>query len=159
MTRTDQLEKLENPPNEEWKWRIILAVAMAAMFAANHVEHYLRAERIRRQAQERDVPVVQVVDNAAGHSSIQIDEQTHRSGYLYFNTLESWAFSKENPDALSAERHGGQRPEGQADGLHVPAPGGRRISRSSACCGARRRAATARGRSTTSTSSWRCPSR
>ena len=41
-----------------WWWR--------RLFAANHVEHYLRAERIRRQAQERDVPVVQAVDNAAG---------------------------------------------------------------------------------------------
>jgi hypothetical protein len=40
---------------------------------------------------------VQAVDNALGHSSIQIDEQTRRAGYLYFNTLESWAFSKNNP--------------------------------------------------------------
>lgn len=79
------------------KWLIILAAAMAAMFAANHVEHHLRAERIRHQAQERDVPVMQVVNNVAGHTSIQIDEQTRRSGFLYFNTLESWAYTKEAP--------------------------------------------------------------
>lgn len=82
---------------KKWKWRIILLLAMVAIFAANHIEHYLRAERIRRQARERDVPVMQVVNNAAGHSSIQIDEQTHRGGYLYFNTLESWAYSKDSP--------------------------------------------------------------
>ncbi len=81
----------------KWKWRIIFAGVMVAIFAANHVEHYLRAQRIARQAKERDVPVVQAVDNALGHSSIQIDEQTRRAGYLYFNTLESWAFSKNNP--------------------------------------------------------------
>lgn len=82
---------------KKWKWRIIWAVAVAAVFAANHVEHYLRAERGRRQAQEQDVPLVQVVTSAAGHSSIQIDEQSLGRGYLYFNTLESWAFSKETP--------------------------------------------------------------
>jgi hypothetical protein len=84
----------------KWKWRIVFAVVVAAIVAANHVEHYLRAERqgqAGRQAQERDVPVVQAVDNALGHSSIRIDEQAHRSGYLYFDTLESWAFSKSNP--------------------------------------------------------------
>jgi hypothetical protein len=81
----------------KWKWRIILGLALVVAFATNHAEHYLRAERIRRQGQEKDVPVMRVVDNAAGHSSIQIDEQTHRRGYLYFNTLESWAYSKDSP--------------------------------------------------------------
>jgi hypothetical protein len=83
----------------KWKWRIIFGAVVVAIVAANHVEHYLRAQRIARTAQERGVPVVQAVDNALGHSSIQIDEQTRRSGYLYFNTLESWAFSKSNPGA------------------------------------------------------------
>ncbi len=81
----------------KWKWRIVFAVVVAAIVAANHVEYYLRAERIRRQAQEQDIPVVQAVNSAAGHGSIQIDEQTHRGGCLYFDTLESWAFSKSNP--------------------------------------------------------------
>lgn len=81
----------------KWKWRIILAAAMVAVFAFNHVEHHLRAERIGRLARERDVPVIQVVNSAAGHSSIQIDEQTRRIGFLYFNTLESWAYSKDSP--------------------------------------------------------------
>jgi hypothetical protein len=81
----------------KWKWRIVFAVVLAVIVAANHVEHHLRAEWIRRQAQERDVPVVRAVDNALGHGSIRIDEQAHRSGYLYFDTLESWAFSKSNP--------------------------------------------------------------
>ena len=80
-----------------WKWRIILAVALAAAFAANHIEHHFRAQRIRAQAQAQDVPVIQVVDTAAGHSSIQIDEQTRRGGYLYFDTLEAWAYSKDSP--------------------------------------------------------------
>jgi len=79
------------------KWRIVFAVVLAAIVAANHVEHHLRAEWIRRQAEERDVPVVRAVDSALGHGSIRIDEQAHRSGYLYFDTLESWAFSKSNP--------------------------------------------------------------
>jgi len=79
------------------KLDIILVAVMVAIFAANHFEHHLRAERIRRQAQEWDVPVMQVVSNAAGHSSIQIEERTHRGGYLYFDTLESWAYSKDRP--------------------------------------------------------------
>ena len=100
----------------KWKWRIVFAVVVAAIVAANHVEHHLRAERIRRQAQERDVPVVQAVDNALGHGSIQIDEQTHRSGCLYFDTLESWAFSKSNPgDCPQSVR--------QADGKKVKITG------------------------------------
>ena len=81
----------------KWKWRIGFAVVVATTIAANHVERHLRANRIRRQDQERDVPVVQAVDGTAGHGSLQIDEQTHRSGYLYFDTLESWTFSKTNP--------------------------------------------------------------
>lgn len=81
----------------KWKWRIVFAVVVAAIVTANHVEHYLRAERIRRQAKEPDVPVVQAVNSAAGHGSIQIEEQTHHAGCLYFDTLESWAFSKSNP--------------------------------------------------------------
>ena len=79
------------------RWRILLAVAMLAMFAANHLEHHFRARRIRRQAQERDVPVLQVVTSESGHDSLQIGEQARRSGYLYFNTLESWAYSRESP--------------------------------------------------------------
>ena len=82
---------------KKWKSRIILAAVLAVLFAANHVEHHLRAERIQRQAREQDVPVMQVVNNAAGHTAIQIDEQTRRGGFLYFNTLETWAYSKENP--------------------------------------------------------------
>jgi hypothetical protein len=87
---------------KKWKRRIILVAALAAVFAANHVEHHLRAERIRRQAREQDVPVVEVGSNAAGHTSIQIDEQNRRGGYLYFNTLESWAFSKDRPTPCPA---------------------------------------------------------
>lgn len=82
---------------KKWKWKIVFASVMLAVFAANHVEHYLRAERIHRQAQEQDVPIMQVVSNAAGHTAIQIDEQARRSGFLYFNTLETWAYSKESP--------------------------------------------------------------
>jgi hypothetical protein len=100
----------------KWKWRIVFAVVVVALVAANHVEHHLRAERIRRQAQQRDVPVVRAVDTAAGHGSIQIDEQAHRSGCLYFDTLESWAFSKSNP--------GGCPPSvRQADGKKVKLTG------------------------------------
>jgi len=100
----------------KWKWRIVFAVVVVAIVAANHMEHFLRAERIRRQAQERDVPVVQAVDNALGHGSIQIDEQTHRSGCLYFDTLESWAFSRSNPgDCPQSVR--------QADGKKVKITG------------------------------------
>ena len=79
------------------RWRILLALAMLAMFAANHLEHHFRARRIQRQAQEQDVPVLQVVTSESGHDSLQIGEQARRSGYLYFNTLESWAYSRENP--------------------------------------------------------------
>ena len=82
---------------KKWKWQIIFAAAMVALFAANHVEHYLRAERIRRQAQEQDVPVMQLVNNAAGHNQLEIEEQTRKSGYLYFNTLESWDYNKDAP--------------------------------------------------------------
>jgi len=81
----------------KWRWRIVFAVVVAAIVAANHVEHYLRAERVQRQAQEQDVPIVQAVKSAAGHGSIQIEEQNHRAGCLYFDTLQSWAFSKSNP--------------------------------------------------------------
>lgn len=76
---------------------IITAAVLVSLFAANHVEHHFRAKRIRQAAAQQDVPVLQAAENAAGHTSIQIDEQTHRSGYLYFDTLESWTYSKDSP--------------------------------------------------------------
>lgn len=80
----------------KWRWRIIIGLMLIA-FASNHLEYHYRAQRIREQAQATDAPVVQVVNNAAGHNSIQIDEQSVSSGYLYFNTLEAWDFNREAP--------------------------------------------------------------
>ncbi|MCY2927978.1 MAG: DUF3299 domain-containing protein [Planctomycetota bacterium] len=85
-----------------WKGRILVAAAVAALVAGNHVEHSLRAAGIRRKAAAQDAPVMEVVDNAAGHSSIRIDEGTRRAGYLYFNTLEAWAYNKDKPTPCPA---------------------------------------------------------
>jgi hypothetical protein len=80
--------------------RHILAAGFVVLFILNHGEYYLRARRIRLQAQAQDAPVVHVDVSATGHNSITIDEQSlGNRGFLHFNTLESWAYSKDTPTA------------------------------------------------------------
>src|ERR1017187_6705948 len=83
---------------KKWKWRIILAAVLAALFAANHVEYHYRVKRIARRAEHENMPVVQLSSSATGHTQIEIDENslTNRD-FLHFATLESWVFSKDKP--------------------------------------------------------------
>ena len=115
---------------KKWKWRIILAAALAAMFVANHVEYHFRARRIAQRAGQDNVPVVQLNAGATGHSSIQIDESSSANrDFLHFATLESWAFSKDKPtpcpqsvmqvDGKEVKMMGFMFPLQQADNLKV----------------------------------------
>jgi hypothetical protein len=80
------------------KWKIILAAVIVALVVANHVEYYFRAKRLEQRAQHENLPVVQLATSAAGHSSIEIDENSLTSrDFLHFATLESWAFTKDRP--------------------------------------------------------------
>ncbi len=80
------------------KWLIVFGLAMAAMFVANHAEYYCRARNLAQQSLQQGGPVIRLAANEAGHTSIQIDEQSLDKGeFLHFNALESWAFNKDAP--------------------------------------------------------------
>ena len=80
------------------KWRIVLLAIIVLACVANHVERHFRAQRIAREAQEWDVPAMQLDVNSAGHSSLRVEEAgPHKAGVLYFSTLAEWAFSKIAP--------------------------------------------------------------
>ena len=107
---------------------------------ANHLCGVVLAAIVRRQSRgalspapsgfggrprSRTCPWSRLSTTPPGHSSIQIDEQSLGDrGYLYFNTLESWAFSKDSPDACPQSVMEADGKKVKMMGFMYPAPGG-----------------------------------
>jgi len=72
-------------------------VIIILLFTINHIEHYLRVQKIHKNLELEEVSVVRAINNVTSHQSLLIEERKVRSGYLYFNTLETWEFSKDTP--------------------------------------------------------------
>jgi len=88
------------------RWPFIVLPLLLLLFAANHLEHHWRQQKLQ---QDNSVPVVQTETNLlTGHTSIGIEENLKsdkRSTVLHFAALGKWVYSPKAPPPCPAGLH------------------------------------------------------
>jgi len=97
MDVTEHIEPIIHDRRRRWPWVVLPLLLL--LFAANHLEHYFRSQRLARNATD-GLTVRAETNLLTGHTSIGIAEQKSgksASGLLHFAVLGQWNYTSKTP--------------------------------------------------------------